>query len=81
MRCFPAAGLEMGLIISESAIYKLCPSAQFLKHLDLGNSLAVQKLGLVLSLPRTQFQSLVGELRACKLQGVGQEKKFKFSFQ
>ena len=40
---------------------------------SVGNSLAVQGLGL--SLPRAQVQSLVGELRSCKLLSVEEKKK------
>ena len=38
---------------------------------SIRNSLAVQWLGP--SLPRAQVQSLVGELRSCKLLGVGEK--------
>ena len=40
-----------------------------------GNSLAVQWLGLRAFIARAQVQSLVRELRSCKLRGVAKKKK------
>ena len=52
------------------------------KNLDLcGNCLVVQWLGLCHSLLRTQVQSLVGELRSCKLQGSPQNKTSIWTFE